>query len=104
LTIEETDESIAACDGDCGYGRIVATPSIVPQKALMRRLSNIPLKMRHFSWNRQRFSLPARDLLYLTAEGGAVSMKLALTVWEGRISPLFDSAHMLLIADIKTAK
>jgi len=27
-------------------------------------------------------------------------MKLALTVWEGRISPLFDSARMLLIADI----
>ncbi len=28
-------------------------------------------------------------------------MKLALTVWEGRISPLFDSARMLLIADIE---
>jgi len=31
-------------------------------------------------------------------------MKLALTVWEGRISPLFDSAHVLLIADIKNRR
>lgn len=28
-------------------------------------------------------------------------MKVALTVWENRISPLFDSAGMLLIADIE---
>jgi len=28
-------------------------------------------------------------------------MKLALTVWENRVSPLFDSTHMLLIVDIK---
>ena len=27
-------------------------------------------------------------------------MKVALTVWENRISPLFDSARMLLIVDI----
>ena len=27
-------------------------------------------------------------------------MKVALTVWEGRISPLFDVTRMLLIADI----
>jgi len=28
-------------------------------------------------------------------------MKVALTVWENRISPLFDSAGMLLVADIE---
>jgi predicted Fe-Mo cluster-binding NifX family protein len=28
-------------------------------------------------------------------------MKVALTVWENRISPLFDAACMLLIVDIK---
>ncbi len=28
-------------------------------------------------------------------------MKVALTVWENRISPVFDSAHMLLIANIE---
>ena len=28
-------------------------------------------------------------------------MKVALTVWENRISPLFDSASKLLIADIQ---
>ncbi len=28
-------------------------------------------------------------------------MQVALTVWEGRISPLFDSAHMLLVADVQ---
>ncbi len=28
-------------------------------------------------------------------------MQVALTVWEGRISPLFDATRMLLIADIK---
>lgn len=28
-------------------------------------------------------------------------MKVALTVWEDRISPLFDSARMLLIANIE---
>ena len=28
-------------------------------------------------------------------------MKVALTVWENRVSPLFDSASMLLIADIE---
>lgn len=30
-------------------------------------------------------------------------MKVALTVWENRISPVFDSAHMLLIVDIGKA-
>jgi predicted Fe-Mo cluster-binding NifX family protein len=29
-------------------------------------------------------------------------MKVALTVWEGRISPLFDVTRMLLIADIES--
>jgi predicted Fe-Mo cluster-binding NifX family protein len=28
-------------------------------------------------------------------------MKIGITVWDERISPVFDSAHMLLIADIK---
>ena len=28
-------------------------------------------------------------------------MKVALTVWEGHISPLFDATRMLLIADIE---
>ena len=28
-------------------------------------------------------------------------MKVALTIWEGRISPVFDSARMLLIVDIE---
>ena len=28
-------------------------------------------------------------------------MQVALTVWEGRISPLFDATRMLLVADIK---
>lgn len=28
-------------------------------------------------------------------------MKVALTVWDDRISPVFDSAHRLLIADIR---
>jgi predicted Fe-Mo cluster-binding NifX family protein len=29
-------------------------------------------------------------------------MKVALTVWENRISPLFDSASMLLVAEIES--
>ena len=29
-------------------------------------------------------------------------MKVALTVWENRLSPLFDSASLLLIADIES--
>ena len=28
-------------------------------------------------------------------------MQVALTVWEGRISPLFDSTRMLLVLDVK---
>ena len=28
-------------------------------------------------------------------------MKVALTVWQNRISPVFDSARMLLIADVE---
>lgn len=31
-------------------------------------------------------------------------MKTALTVWENRISPVFDSAHMLLVVEIKNEK
>ncbi|MBW1894776.1 MAG: NifB/NifX family molybdenum-iron cluster-binding protein [Deltaproteobacteria bacterium] len=31
-------------------------------------------------------------------------MKTALTVWEDRISPVFDSAHMLLIAEIENSE
>ena len=33
-------------------------------------------------------------------KGEIFVMKVALTVWENRISPLFDSARMLLIVDI----
>jgi len=31
-------------------------------------------------------------------------MKVAVTVWDERISPVFDSAHTLLISDIKNKK
>ena len=31
-------------------------------------------------------------------------MKVALTVWEHRISPVFDTANMLLLAEIKDKK
>jgi predicted Fe-Mo cluster-binding NifX family protein len=31
-------------------------------------------------------------------------MKVALTIWQERISPVFDSAQMLLIADIQDSK
>ncbi len=31
-------------------------------------------------------------------------MKVALTVWENRVSPLFDAACMLLIADIQRGR
>lgn len=31
-------------------------------------------------------------------------MKVALTAWENRISPVFDSANRLLIAEVKDAK
>ncbi|WP_457552774.1 NifB/NifX family molybdenum-iron cluster-binding protein [Desulfobacula sp.] len=31
-------------------------------------------------------------------------MKIAITVWDKRISPVFDSAHTLLIAEIKNKK
>nr|MBC8360102.1 NifB/NifX family molybdenum-iron cluster-binding protein [Candidatus Desulfatibia profunda] len=31
-------------------------------------------------------------------------MKVALTVWENRISPVFDTAKMLLLAEIKDKK
>jgi len=31
-------------------------------------------------------------------------MKIAITVWEDRISPVFDSAHTLLIAEIQKRK
>ncbi len=36
--------------------------------------------------------------------GGIKNMKVALTVWENRISPVFDSANMLLIAEIENKK
>lgn len=32
------------------------------------------------------------------------TMKVALTVWGNRISPVFDSANMLLIAEIENAR
>ena len=31
-------------------------------------------------------------------------MKVAVTIWENRISPVLDSAHMLLIADISNSE
>jgi len=31
-------------------------------------------------------------------------MKMALTVWENRISPMFDAAHMLLVVEIENTK
>ena len=34
-------------------------------------------------------------------EGDDMQMKVALTVWERRISPVFDCARMLLVADIE---
>jgi predicted Fe-Mo cluster-binding NifX family protein len=33
--------------------------------------------------------------------GGGFRMKIGITVWDERISPVFDSAHELLIADVK---
>ncbi len=36
-----------------------------------------------------------------SGKGDRSKMKMALTVWENRISPVFDSAQMLLIAEIK---
>jgi predicted Fe-Mo cluster-binding NifX family protein len=36
-----------------------------------------------------------------SGKGGRSKMKMALTVWEDRISPVFDSAQMLLIAEIE---
>lgn len=32
------------------------------------------------------------------------NMKMALTVWEDRISPMFDAAHMLLVVKIENTK
>jgi predicted Fe-Mo cluster-binding NifX family protein len=37
----------------------------------------------------------------LSVAGKGTEMKVALTVWEGRISPLFDAARELLVADIE---
>jgi predicted Fe-Mo cluster-binding NifX family protein len=34
-------------------------------------------------------------------EGDDMQVKVALTVWESRISPVFDCARMLLVADIE---
>jgi len=31
-------------------------------------------------------------------------MKVAVTVWDEKISPVFDSSHMILIVDIKNKK
>jgi predicted Fe-Mo cluster-binding NifX family protein len=35
---------------------------------------------------------------------GRAGMKIAITVWGNRISPVFDSAQTLLVADIRQAK
>jgi predicted Fe-Mo cluster-binding NifX family protein len=34
-------------------------------------------------------------------KGEDAAMQVALTVWEGRISPLFDSTRMLLVLNVK---
>ena len=34
------------------------------------------------------------------AKGGSGKMKIALAVWKNRISPLFDSSRIVLLADI----
>jgi predicted Fe-Mo cluster-binding NifX family protein len=39
-------------------------------------------------------------MLECNADMGDIEMKVALTVWENRISPLFDCARMLLIVDV----
>jgi predicted Fe-Mo cluster-binding NifX family protein len=45
----------------------------------------------------------AQGLLYHLF-GSCSGMKVALTVWEKRISPVFDSAAMLLIAEIENSE
>jgi predicted Fe-Mo cluster-binding NifX family protein len=37
----------------------------------------------------------------VVSDGEGTEMKVALTVWEGRISPLFDAARELLVAEIE---
>ena len=32
------------------------------------------------------------------------TMKMALTVWGNRISPVFDAAHMLLVVEVENTK
>ena len=43
-------------------------------------------------------------LLYVSFKGDRSGMKVAITVWGRRISPVFDSADKLVIAEIKNAK
>lgn len=45
----------------------------------------------------------AREMLYYIFAKGEKEVKVALTTWENRISPVFDSAHMVLVAEIKNA-
>jgi predicted Fe-Mo cluster-binding NifX family protein len=42
----------------------------------------------------------AHGLLYAKGKGGGSEMKIAFTVWENRISPAFDFARLLLIAEV----
>lgn len=42
----------------------------------------------------------ARKMLYISTKGEK-EVKVALTVWENRISPVFDSARMVLVAQIE---
>jgi len=44
----------------------------------------------------------ARKMLHISATGEK-EMKVALTVWESRVSPVFDSARMALIAEVENA-
>ncbi len=43
----------------------------------------------------------ARLLLNLSVKGGYGGMNIAITVWENRISPVFDSAKTILVACIE---
>ncbi len=45
----------------------------------------------------------AREMLHYMSMKGEKEVKVALTAWENRISPVFDSAQMVLIAEVKNA-
>jgi predicted Fe-Mo cluster-binding NifX family protein len=51
-------------------------------------------------WSRNFALNGGHEHCYALALGGRWLMKVALTVWEDRISPVADSARQLLVADI----